>query len=102
MITGPALCCTPTPATENRKVGGSIPSLPTTSARVRPPVASAPLGVLTPGSAIAPARPPQDPAGAGIGGDPRGQVHGTAEVVAALDHHRPGRHPHVRRRHHRT
>src|SRR4029450_9136271 len=35
-------------AAENRKVGGSIPSLPTTSARVRPPVASAPLGVLAP------------------------------------------------------
>jgi hypothetical protein len=40
----------------------------------------------------------QDPTGAGIGGDPSGQIHGAAEVVAALDHHRPGRDPDVHRR----
>jgi hypothetical protein len=39
-------------AAENRKVGGSIPSLPTTSAPVRPSVTSAPFGVVAPGSAI--------------------------------------------------
>jgi len=35
--------------------------------------------------------------GAGVGGDPGGQVHGATEVVAALGDHRPGRHPHVDR-----
>ena len=40
----------------------------------------------------------QDPTGAGMGGDPGGQVDGAAEVVAALDHHRPGRHPDMGRR----
>src|SRR4029453_6341265 len=39
-------------AAENRKVGGSIPSLPTTSGLLRPSRASVPLGVLAPGSAI--------------------------------------------------
>ena len=33
-----------------------------------------------------------------VGGDPGGQLHGAAEVVPALDHHRPGRHPDMDRR----
>ena len=53
----PAPCCTPRPATENRKVGGSIPSLPTTSAQVKPSVAPAPLTGPAPDSGILPARP---------------------------------------------
>jgi hypothetical protein len=38
-----------------------------------------------------------DLARASVGGDLGGQVHGAAEVVAALDHYRPGRHPDVDR-----
>ena len=44
-------------AAENRKVGGSIPSLPTTSAQVKPSVAPAPLTGPAPDSGILPARP---------------------------------------------
>jgi hypothetical protein len=42
-------------AAENRKVGGSIPSLPTTSALVRMSLASAPPGMPTADSGILPA-----------------------------------------------
>jgi hypothetical protein len=44
-------------AAENRKVGGSIPSLPTTSALVRVPLASTPPGIPTADSGILPALP---------------------------------------------
>ena len=42
-------------AAENRKVGGSIPSLPTTTAQVRPSAALAPRRVLASDSGILPA-----------------------------------------------
>jgi hypothetical protein len=45
-------------AAENRKVGGSIPSLPTTSGQVRACIASTPLGASAPGSAIVPPSTP--------------------------------------------
>ena len=39
----------------------------------------------------------QDLAGSGLRGDPGRHVHGSAEVVAVLEHHRPGVDAHVGR-----
>jgi hypothetical protein len=66
---------------ENRKVGGSIPSLPTTSAQVRPSVASAATGyrprLLVSGGRQAPRSAPMWPDRRGSRNQPSGSLEAT-------------------------
>jgi len=82
---------------ENRKVGGSIPSLPTTSAQVRPSVASAATGyrprLLVSGGRQAPRSAPMWPDRRGSRNQPSGSLRQRFEdVTVRLSSRRHGRH----------